>query len=52
MRKHNLSPEQFLELNEWSDLLGFLEDGYESFHLAGVDGIMDEVERYLGANPR
>ena len=51
MRKHNLTPEQFLELDERSDLLGFLEDGYEPFHLTGVDGIMDEVERYIGANP-
>ena len=48
MRKHNLTPEQFLELDERSDLLGFLEDGYEPFHLSGVDGIMDEVEQYIG----
>jgi len=37
-----------LELDERSDLLGFLEDGYEPFHLTGVDGIMDEVEQYIG----
>ena len=51
MRKHHLTPEQFLELDKRSDLLGFLEDGYEPFHLTGVDGIMDEVERYVGADP-
>ena len=49
MRKHNLTPQEFLELDEKSDLLGFLEDGYEPFHLTGVDGIMDEVENYIGA---
>ena len=49
MRKHNLTPQEFLELDEKNDLLGFLEDGYEPFHLTGVDGIMDEVEDYIGA---
>jgi len=48
MRKHNMTPQEFLELDEKSDLLGFLEDGYEPFHLTGVEGIMDEVERYIG----
>jgi len=52
MRKHNLTSEQFLELDERSDLLGFLEDGYEPFHLTGVEGIMDEVERFIGASPQ
>ena len=52
MRKHNLTPEQSLELDKRSDLLGFLEDGYEPFHLTGVDGIMDEVEQYIEAIPR
>ena len=50
MRKHNLTPQEFLELDEKSDLLGFLEDGYEPFHLTGVDGILDEVENYIGVN--
>ena len=49
MRKHNMTPQEFLELDEKSDLLGFLEDGYEPFHLTGVDGIMYEVENYIGA---
>lgn len=49
MRKHNLTAQEFLELDKKSDLLGFLEDGYEPFHLTGVDGIMDEVENYLGS---
>jgi len=49
MRRHNMTPQEFLELDEKSDLLGFLEDGYEPFHLTGVDGIMDEVENYIGA---
>ena len=48
MRKHNLTPQEFLALDEESDLLGFLEDGYEPFHLTGVEGIMDEVENYIG----
>jgi hypothetical protein len=48
MRKHNLTQDQFLALDERCDLLGFLEDGYEPLHITGVDGIMDEVERYIG----
>ena len=48
MRKHRLTPQEFLKLDEKSDLLGFLEDGYEPLHLTGVDGIMDEVENYIG----
>ena len=36
-----------LLLDKKSDLLGFLEDGYEPFHLMGVEGIMDEVERFI-----
>ena len=48
MRKHHLTPQEFLELDKKSDLLGFLEDGYEPLHLTGMDGIMDEVENYIG----
>ena len=48
MRKHHLNPQEFLELDEKTDLLGFLEDGYEPLHLTGVDGIMEEVENYIG----
>ena len=48
MRKHNMTPQEFLELDEKSDLLGFLKDGYEPFHLMGVEGIMDEVENFIG----
>jgi len=47
MRKHRLSPQEFLELDKKSDLLGFLEDGYEPFHLMGIDGIIEEVEQFV-----
>lgn len=47
MRKHNITPHEFLELDKKCDLLGFLEDGFEPLHLTGVDGIMDEVEKYI-----
>jgi hypothetical protein len=36
MKKHKLTPRQFLELDKKYDILGFLETGYEPFHLTGV----------------
>ena len=47
MERHNLCAKEFLELNKKTDILGFLELGYESFHLTGEDGVLDEIDRYV-----
>ena len=47
MERHNLSPTEFLALNERKDILGFLRLGYEPFHLTGDEGILDELDEYV-----
>jgi len=47
MERHNLSPQEFLSLNEEKDILGFLRMGYEPFHLTGDEGILDELDIYV-----
>ena len=49
MEKHNLTPQEFLILNSKKDILGFLRDGYEIFHLMGDDGILEELNTYVNA---
>jgi len=48
MKKRDLSPKEFLKLDEKIDILGFIREGYEVFHLMGDQGILDEVEEYVG----
>jgi hypothetical protein len=47
IKKHKLTPQQFLELDKKCDILGFLETGYEPFHLTGAQGVLDELESYI-----
>ena len=47
MERHNLSPIEFLALNEKKDILGFLRLGYEPFHLTGDEGILEELNAYI-----
>jgi hypothetical protein len=47
MKKHKLTPQRFLELDKKYDILGFLETGYEPFHLTGIQGVLDELESYI-----
>lgn len=47
MERHNLSPENFLALDEQKDILGFLRLGYEPFHLTGDEGILEELDSYV-----
>ena len=47
MKRHNLNPAQFLELDRKYGILEFLETGYEPFHLTGSEGVLDEVEEYI-----
>ena len=47
MKRHNLKPLEFLELDKKYGILKFLETGYEPFHLTGAEGILYEVEEYI-----
>ena len=47
MERHNLSPDDFLILNKQKDIIGFLRNGYEPFHLTGDEGILDELDDYV-----
>jgi hypothetical protein len=47
MRQHNLTPQEFVELDRKYNILHFLEIGYEPFHLTGTQGVVEEVENYI-----
>ena len=47
MKKHSLTPEQFLELDEKYDILHFLDIGYEPYHLTGSEGVLAEIEEII-----
>ena len=47
MKKHKLSPKEFLKLDKKIDILGFIQEGYEPFHLIGDKGILKEIEEYV-----
>lgn len=47
MRQHNLSPANFVELDHKYGILRFIEIGYESFHLTGTQGVIDELEDFI-----
>ena len=47
MKRNNLTPAEFLELDKKCGILKFLETGYEPFHLTGPEGVVDEVEEYV-----
>jgi hypothetical protein len=47
MKRHNLTPEQFLEQDREHGILRLLEIGYELFHLTGDEGILDELDEIV-----
>ena len=47
MKRHNLTPLQFVELDKEYQILHFLEIGYEPFHLTGDEGILDELDEII-----
>ncbi|MDR1581226.1 MAG: DUF3791 domain-containing protein [Synergistaceae bacterium] len=47
MRRHNLTPLQFVELDKKYRLLHFLEIGYEPFHLMGDEAVLDELDEIV-----
>ena len=46
-KAHNLSIADFLKLDRKTDLLLFVADAYEPFHLTGDLGILEEVDDYV-----
>jgi hypothetical protein len=47
MKKRGLSPKEFLKLDKKIDILGFIREGYEVFHLTGDQGVLMEIEEYV-----
>jgi hypothetical protein len=45
-QRHNMSIHEFLDLDRKVNILGYIEIGYELFHLTGDEGILDEVDDY------
>jgi hypothetical protein len=46
-KTHNISISEFLKLDQQTDFLSFVADAYESFHLTGDPGILEEVDDYV-----
>jgi len=51
IRRHGITPREFVKLDNECDVLGFLLDGYEPFHLTGEEGVLREVEDYIALEP-
>ena len=51
IRKHKITPQEFVKLDNECDVLSFLLDGYEPFHLTGPQGVLREVEDYIALKP-
>jgi len=47
MRRHNLTPMQFVERDRRYNILHFLEIGYEPFHLTGDEGVLNELDEIV-----
>jgi len=47
MRRHNLTPMQFVEMDKQYHILHLLEVGYEPFHLTGDEGVLDELDEIV-----
>ncbi|MDR3185223.1 MAG: DUF3791 domain-containing protein [Christensenellaceae bacterium] len=45
-KRHSIGIREFNELDRKIDILGFIEIGYEQFHLTGEEGILDEIDDY------
>ena len=51
IREHGITPKEFVEIDKECDVLGFLLDGYEPFHLTGTQGVLREVEDFIALKP-
>jgi hypothetical protein len=45
-KRHDMGIREFLELDCKVNILGYIERGYEPFHLTGGEGILDEIDEY------
>ena len=48
MKRHNLTIELFRQQDRDFDILGFLEEGFEPYHLTGDEGVLDEIDTIVG----
>jgi hypothetical protein len=46
-KAHQMTIDDFLKLDRQTDLLQFVADAYEPFHLTGDPGILEEVDDYV-----
>jgi hypothetical protein len=42
-----MSVDEFIELDRKTDILHFIANAYEPFHLTGDPGILEEVDEYV-----
>jgi len=47
MERHKILPQEFLDLLKKKDILKFLRLGYETFHLTGDEGVLEELDSYV-----
>ena len=47
MRRHSITPLQFVQRDKQYHILHLLEIGYESFHLTGDEGVLDEIDEFV-----
>ena len=47
MKRHNMTPAQFIERDRRYSILRLLEIGYEPFHLTGDEGVLDEIDEIV-----
>ena len=50
IKRHDMTIDEFLALDAKKDILGYLKDGYEVFHLIGEEGVLDELDTYIGSD--
>ena len=46
-KAHKMSVDEFLKLDRMIDILPFVANAYEPFHLTGDPGILEEVDDYV-----
>ena len=47
MKHYNITSKEFLELNKQKNIIGFLRYNYESFHLTGEQGVLEELYSFV-----
>ena len=47
MNRHCITVAEFLQRDQEHNILGLLEEGYESYHLSGDEGILNEIDAII-----